>query len=134
MFLVVLHTEQGGAALRSSAYRLIPADLRTFISDMASALTSNNADDADGPVLDHSVDTLILLECVCIYIPPSVTQPLLQWADQTFSRASVVWYDPINLTDAFGRMMVSNLRVRLDFRLADRSCLATRAEMLASMC
>lgn len=97
--------EQGGAALTSDQYRLLPCDLHTFVADVAPRLV------ADG-TLDPSLDTLLLAECVFIYLPPSVTQPILQWTASTFSRAAAVWYDPANLTDAFGRMMVNNLLVR----------------------
>lgn len=103
-------TEQGGTALKSKAYHVLPVDLRSFLDDLAQKLL-----EGQDAILDPSIVTLLLLECVCIYISPQVTQPLLDWTARTFTSAAVVWYDPINLTDAFGRMMVNNLRVRSSF-------------------
>lgn len=101
--------------MTSDQYRLLPCDLHTFTADLAPRLL------ADG-TLDPSLDTLLLVECVFIYLPPSVTQPILEWAATTFGRVAAVWYDPVNLTDAFGRMMVNNLLVRLDPISGVRAC------------
>lgn len=101
LFLAEPLPEQGGAALRSPRYDLLPADLRSFEWP---TLISQTLLDSDRP-------TLLLLECIFIYIDPTITQSILQWAANTFSQCVVVWYDPIKLDDAFGRVMVNNLRV-----------------------
>lgn len=123
-------SEQGGTALSSSVYHLLPGDLRDFRSSLASQL---------GTILDPKLPLLVLAECVTIYLPPAATQSVLSWALDTWrgSSSSVVLYDPVGLDDSFGKVMIHNLQVDLActsamlsnyrcFRLVAYSCLDWR--------
>lgn len=95
-------TEKGGTSLRSPFYQLLPLDLRT--SDLPTLLSS---------VLDPTLPTLLLAECVMVYLPPETNDSILNWFSTNFKKGKVVSYDPFGLGDNFGKVMVRNLAVRL---------------------
>lgn len=102
-------TEGGGTGLSAPSYELLPGDLRSF-SAFASTLLSPPAS-ADGrePLLDPSLPTLLLAECVLVYLPVETTEVLLSWMAKTFSTVAAVSYDPFGLNDNFGKVMLRNL-------------------------
>jgi len=101
--------DKGGTALRSPIYNLLPTDLKTFCQDVGPKILS----DSEGkPVIELNLPTLIIAECVFIYLEPILTNSIIRWFSQKFSAAVIALYDPINFDDAFGRMMISNLRAR----------------------
>jgi len=91
----------GGTGLDSPLYTLLPCDLRDL-----PALTA-----ALAPHLDPSLPTLLLAECVFVYVPPIDVSNLLRWFATTFAQGASVSYDPFGLHDSFGRVMVRNLAV-----------------------
>ncbi|ORY88984.1 leucine carboxyl methyltransferase 1 [Leucosporidium creatinivorum] len=95
---------QGGTALHSPLYSLLPTDLRS-LPTLSSSLS---------PILDPSIPTLLLAECVLIYLPPSSTSDLLHWFAETFVKdgSAAVSYDPFGLQDNFGQVMIRNLATR----------------------
>lgn len=62
--------------------------------------------------LAPSKPTLFLSECVLVYMGPEESRALVRWAGQSFSTAAWLNYDPIRPHDAFGQVMVENLKVR----------------------
>ncbi|XP_002979526.2 leucine carboxyl methyltransferase 1 homolog [Selaginella moellendorffii] len=62
--------------------------------------------------LDLSLPTLILAECVLIYMDPEASRALLRWAASKFSNAVFVAYEQIHGEDAFGQQMIRNLESR----------------------
>ncbi|BGP26616.1 leucine carboxyl methyltransferase [Rhodotorula toruloides] len=108
--------EQGGLGLSSPLYALLPGDLRkldaistSLLSPPASSTSSASTD----PILLPSVQTLLLLECVLVYLPPSDTDVILRWFASTFVAGSaIVSYDPFGLDDSFGKVMRRNLALR----------------------
>lgn len=92
--------------MRSDVYNLLPCDLNTFSFDLGPSLLEESSS-----LLDPSIDTLIIAECLLVYLLPEVTNSILKWCASTFSSCVVVGYDPVNFNDAFGRMMVNNLKV-----------------------
>lgn len=125
--------ERGGLGLSSPCYSLVPGDLRN-LDDLATSLVGSPppppcADLAPGPEpepepprrrqtapLDPSVPTLLLLECVLVYLEPETTSRLLRWFCETFRPATtttsaIVAYDPFRLQDQFGTVMKRNLAV-----------------------
>ncbi|BGP02217.1 Leucine carboxyl methyltransferase 1 [Rhodotorula toruloides ATCC 204091] len=108
--------EQGGLGLSSPLYALLPGDLRNFdalsvslLSPPAFPSTSASTD----PILLPSLPTLLLLECVLVYLPPPDTDAILLWFASTFAPGSaVVSYDPFGLDDSFGKVMRRNLALR----------------------
>lgn len=85
-------------------YNLIPGDLRTF-DELHAKLQS---------VLDPELPTLILAECVFIYIDTKHSSEILRWFAQGYSQAGLacILYDPVGLDDSFGKVMINNLQVR----------------------
>lgn len=113
-------TEKGGTALNSPLYTLLPGDLRTFSTDLGPFLTSSDPfPTSSDPILDPTIPTLLLAECVLIYLPPTSTNSILSWFSQTFpSGSATVSYDPFGLNDSFGKVMLRNLAVSLHKLLA----------------
>lgn len=99
---------QGGTALLAPLYSLLPGDLRD-LSSLSSALLSTTS-----PILDTTIPTLLLAECVLVYLPPAATSDLLKWFATTFAKdgSAAVSYDPFGLQDSFGQVMIRNLAVR----------------------
>lgn len=61
---------------------------------------------------NSSLPTLLLAECVLVYMEPDQGTALVQWAGRRFDVAAFLAYDPIRPHDAFGKTMVQNLNVR----------------------
>ncbi|KAI0263837.1 S-adenosyl-L-methionine-dependent methyltransferase [Gloeopeniophorella convolvens] len=96
--------EDGGTALRAPVYSLLPADLRR-----APPWHARLAE-----LLDPATPTLLLAECVLVYMPPAAARALLAWFAAHVERAPLgaAVYEMFGLGDAFGRVMRANLRVR----------------------
>ncbi|MCO5558662.1 hypothetical protein L7F22_012248 [Adiantum nelumboides] len=62
--------------------------------------------------MDPSLPTLILAECVLIYLDPSVSRAVVKWAGQKFPNSIFVVYEQIHPDDGFGRQMLKNLEKR----------------------
>lgn len=88
----------------SSIYKLIPGDLRTF-GDLHYRLEE---------FLDPSLPTLVIAECVCIYLDERCSSGILQWFVDHYSPSGLacLLYDPVGLHDSFGKVMINNLEVR----------------------
>ncbi|TFK80019.1 leucine carboxyl methyltransferase [Polyporus arcularius HHB13444] len=102
----------GGTALHSPVYHLLAADLRKPPAEsLAPLLTSPN-----DPLLSPSLPTLLLFECVLVYMSPEASQNILQWFTDYFAGGSGVLgcivYEMFALEDSFGKVMVNNLKAR----------------------
>lgn len=109
------HTGGGGTVLRSPVYNLFPVDLRTPPAVSLTPLLSN--DDGE-PTLSPTLPTLLLFECVLAYMDSAASNALIRWFVDYFSTApggllGGVVYEMFKLNDAFGRVMLNNLKVRL---------------------
>lgn len=93
----------GGTGLDSPLYTLLPCDLRD-LATLTAALQ---------PYLDPTLPTLLLAECVFVYVPPQDVTNLLNWFSSTFTQGTCVSYDPFGLDDSFGKVMVRNLAVSI---------------------
>ncbi|GAA5975421.1 hypothetical protein JCM5350_006474 [Sporobolomyces pararoseus] len=102
--------EQGGLGLSSPLYAVIPGDLRDVDKLSESLLSASSSDTA--PLLDPSLPTLLLLECVLVYLAPSKTNDLLSFFSSMFKNGCAVSYDPFGLDDNFGQVMKRNLAMR----------------------
>ena len=109
-------SDQENGTVISSVYNLLPFDLRIPPSEgLAPLLTSITTT----PLLSPALPTLLLFECVLVYMAPAASTSLIKWfvdyLDQPTALGAVV-YEMFGLDDAFGRMMLSNLKkVRLFF-------------------
>jgi len=101
---------QGGAALHSEKYILLPIDLRSSPSHGSPFnLTSLQQ------YLDTTLPTLLLFECVLVYMPPVASQRVIQWFVDLFHETaplSSIVYEMFGLSDSFGKVMQNNLKVR----------------------
>lgn len=68
-------------------------------------------------ILSPTLPTLLIFECVLVYMSPDASSALLQWFLSYFARpggggalGSIV-YEMFGLGDSFGRVMMNNLRV-----------------------
>jgi O-methyltransferase involved in polyketide biosynthesis len=60
--------------------------------------------------LDPSFPTLLLIECVFMYLPSQESKTLLEHLATRLKHATMVAYEPILGQDPFGRMMEQNLK------------------------
>lgn len=58
------------------------------------------------------VPTIILAECVLVYIEPNYCQNLLKWMSTQFPQAILINYEQVNMNDRFSDVMLGNLRHR----------------------
>ncbi|KAG9312203.1 cation transport protein-domain-containing protein [Chiua virens] len=101
----------GGTALHSNKYHLLPCDLRHPPPASIAPLLEG--------LLSPSHPTLLLFECVLVYMSPESSSALIDWFVNYFAAAppesgrvlGAVVYEMFGLQDAFGRVMVNNLQV-----------------------
>lgn len=89
--------------VRSQNYCLLPADLRQ-IDKLNDVLLKAG--------VDTSIPTLVLAECVLVYVEPEDSLALMKWAVKTFPCNVFLLYDMINGNDPFGQQMIHNLEKR----------------------
>jgi hypothetical protein len=111
----------GGTSLHAAVYNLLSADLRVPPSKtLGPLLTSSGTSSSHAePLLLPSLPTLLLFECVLVYMAPEASSSLIQWFVDYFSAnnkgavlGSIV-YEMFGLNDPFGRVMLNNLKVLL---------------------
>uniref|UniRef100_A0A3P9IX54 Leucine carboxyl methyltransferase 1 n=1 Tax=Oryzias latipes TaxID=8090 RepID=A0A3P9IX54_ORYLA len=90
-------------SLDSDRYCIIGADLRN-ISDMEEKLKKFQ--------LNTELPTLVLTECVLVYMTPSQSSGLIRWVAETFHTAMFINYEQANMCDRFGQVMIENLQRR----------------------
>lgn len=98
-----LKIERGGMDLKSDKYCLLGGDLRKW-SDVVGLLLKSG--------FDISVPSLFISECVFIYLPPDDSTEILKWITDNMANAMFVLYEQIKPDDAFGKMMIQNLKSR----------------------
>ncbi|KAI8053152.1 S-adenosyl-L-methionine-dependent methyltransferase [Gilbertella persicaria] len=102
---LVDHTEieRGGMDFKSDHYCLLGGDLRDW-QDVSKRLIKAG--------LNVELPTLFLSECVFIYLSPSDSSHILQWITDHMKNAMFALYEQIKPDDAFGKMMIRNLKSR----------------------
>lgn len=111
----------GGTALHSPVYHLLPVDLRLGPEALAPLLTESST--LGSPVLFNNLPTLLLFECVLAYVQPEASNALIRWFVDYFSPVpnavlGGLVYEMFGLEDAFGKVMLNNLRVSSQRRYA----------------
>ncbi|KAG0291336.1 hypothetical protein BGZ96_005274 [Linnemannia gamsii] len=94
----------GGTELYSNDYCLLSGDLREFTESIVPKLKAHG--------FDTSLPTLFLSECVLIYIQPGDSDAIVNWVGTNMDASLFVVYEQINPADAFGAMMLRNLKAR----------------------
>lgn len=80
---------KGGTQLSSEIYSLLPLDLK------GSPATTLSAEVL--PLLDPSLPTLFLAECVLCYLHPEVGEEIISWFGETFANCAGVIYEMCGL-------------------------------------
>ncbi|POM72833.1 Leucine carboxyl methyltransferase [Phytophthora palmivora] len=93
----------GYAELNVPGYHLLPCDLRDL---QATTVKMEKAG------VDRSVPTLFVSECVLIYMEAKFSKQLVAWAASYFDDVSFALYEQILPDDAFGKVMMSNIKAR----------------------
>ncbi|TDL18052.1 leucine carboxyl methyltransferase [Rickenella mellea] len=97
----------GGTTLHSDVYNLLATDLRHPPSSSLSPPLLN--------MLDKSLPTLLLFECVLVYMTPSASSSVIQWFVDYFDDSAPlggIVYEMFGLEDSFGKVMKNNLMMR----------------------
>ena len=89
--------------VRAPGYCLATVDLRD--SDLVSRTLAAAGIDFDAP-------TLLIAECVFVYMRPDQSKGVLSWIASAFKTAAYAAYEQIRPDDAFGRTMIANLKSR----------------------
>ena len=110
-FETVVHRKQRIVAAHESLRTMAASDqYHIFSCDLRDLTSLTNGLKHCG--FDPNVPTLLLSECVLIYMEPTYSNRVIQWS-ATHIRASVfVTYEQIKPLDAFGAMMVRNIQQR----------------------
>ena len=112
-----MSVENGGTTLHSAKYHLLPVDLRTPPPESIAPLltsASPSSPSKEGPLLSPNLPTLLLFECVLVYVSSEASTALIQWFVDYFASSSIVGtvvYEMFGLNDSFGAVMVENLKV-----------------------
>jgi tRNA wybutosine-synthesizing protein 4 len=94
----------GRGRVSGRTYRLVPCDL-SDVAGLERALSAAG--------VDRTLPTLLLSECVMVYMRPEDSSALVAWASQFFrGPAAFCTYEQILPDDAFGRVMLANLEAR----------------------
>lgn len=60
----------------------------------------------------YSAPTLFISECVFIYVSPEDSNAILKWITEHMKNIMFALYEQIKPDDAFGKMMIRNLKSR----------------------
>ncbi|XP_004604327.1 leucine carboxyl methyltransferase 1 [Sorex araneus] len=105
--IIELHSEDSlqmdGSTLDSKRYAIIGADLRD-IPELEEKLKKCN--------MNAQLPTLLVTECVLVYMTPEQSANLIKWAANLFETAMFINYEQVNMNDRFGQIMIENLRRR----------------------
>jgi [phosphatase 2A protein]-leucine-carboxy methyltransferase len=94
---------QSNSEIHLKNYHLISSDLRNT-KDLEKKLHECN--------LDPNLPTLVLAECVLIYMNKEHSNKLLKFLTQTFRSCCFINYEQVNLNDKFGEIMLTNMQMR----------------------
>ena len=78
-----------GTDIHGSHYHLVGGDLRK-LDELETKLMNDCG-------LDSNLPTLVLAECVLVYLPPEKTTRLLKWCSEKFKTSFFVNYEQVNL-------------------------------------
>lgn len=62
--------------------------------------------------LDLTLPTLVMAECVFVYMNPEKSSEIIKYFSDKFSILGFLNYEQINIDDNFGRIMIQNLKER----------------------
>lgn len=80
-------------------YTLIAADVRDT-EDLTKKLEH----------IDKNLPTLVLTECLLVYMKSQDSNKVLKWVSDTFADVALLNYEMVNPYDQFGKMMIENIQ------------------------
>uniref|UniRef100_A0AC34RC35 Leucine carboxyl methyltransferase 1 n=2 Tax=Panagrolaimus sp. JU765 TaxID=591449 RepID=A0AC34RC35_9BILA len=89
--------------LHGGDYHLLGADIRQ-IQELEQKLDTTH--------LDITLPTLILAECVFVYMVPEKSAEVIKYFADKFPTCGFLNYEQVNVVDKFGQVMVENLKER----------------------
>eukprot|EP00752_Nemacystus_decipiens_P017718 g15886.t1 len=95
------------SAMANDSYKLVAADLRDSVG-LENALVAAG--------VDFAAPTILLAECVLVYMEPQESAALLQWCASKFADSFLAAYEMTSPHDAFGKVMQQNIQ-RMGCRL-----------------
>ncbi|KAG5647072.1 hypothetical protein DXG03_001442 [Asterophora parasitica] len=111
-----IRVNHGGTAIHAPKYHLLPADLRLPPATTLGNLLATSDGAGGSAILSPSLPTLLLFECVLVYMEPSSSDDVLRWFVEYFSPQETplgaLVYEMFGLGDSFGKVMVNNLKSR----------------------
>jgi [phosphatase 2A protein]-leucine-carboxy methyltransferase len=104
----------------SDTYNLVNVDLRS-LNELSTKLNK---------ILDLPSDrpTLVISECVLIYMTTDSSNGLLKYFTDNFRKCSFINYEQFNLNDKFGQIMIENMQMRSCKLLGIESCLTRTSQ------
>jgi [phosphatase 2A protein]-leucine-carboxy methyltransferase len=105
----------------SDTYNLVNVDLRN-LTELKSKL---------GKILDvmpSECPTLIISECVLIYMTAADSNNLLTYFSNNFKKCSFLNYEQFNMNDKFGQIMIENMQMRSCKLLGIDACLTATSQ------
>lgn len=109
------HSAGGGTALHAPKYHLLPIDIRQAPGE---ALGNALLPKGTPPRLSPDLPTLLLFECVLVYMKPAESDAVIRWFVDYLSSSNSsttlggIVYEMFGLNDPFGKVMLNNLKVR----------------------
>uniref|UniRef100_T1JIF8 Leucine carboxyl methyltransferase 1 n=1 Tax=Strigamia maritima TaxID=126957 RepID=T1JIF8_STRMM len=89
--------------LHAANYHIVGCDMRHLNS------INQKLKDCD---IDFSLTTIVIAECVLVYMDVDHSNNLLHWLADNFKIAVFINYEQVNMEDRFGQIMVDNLKKR----------------------
>jgi len=89
--------------LHGTNYHLVAADLGNVQSLEQKLIESE---------VDFCCPTLVLAECVLVYVNHTRTEEMTKWLGEKFQAVTFINYEQLNMTDRFGDVMLDNLMSR----------------------
>ena len=109
------------AEIKSQVYNLQTCDLRNI---------NELKDKLDKLALDASIPTLIISECVLIYMANDKSTELINLLSSRFTNSFYLNYEPYNLNDRFGQIMIENMENRSCKLLGIDACLSESTQLM----
>ncbi|XP_061425985.1 leucine carboxyl methyltransferase 1 [Lethenteron reissneri] len=109
-----------GANLNSDRFAILGVDLRDL------ATVQQKLRDAG---LDPQLPTVLVAECVLVYMTLEHSSRLVRWAADTFPTALFINYEQVNMEDRFGQVMIENLQHRQCSLAGVTACRSLQTQM-----
>lgn len=101
---IIAQTEELNSLVDNEVYSLFEADI-VKVDDLQKKLSKLEN-------FDFNLPTLILSECVLVYLEPENSMKILKMISKEFQNSSIFVYEQVRPDDAFGKVMMENLRRR----------------------